>query len=118
MINNDRVVSVIKTDLLSLIGVVMDIANVTVEKLSATNIGEFSVSTTNKTYLANEPLKALDFASAVSSGTVYFIPAHDYVGFTKNGSAVTTSGTVDADGVTLYKGVLSSGTVTFTKVGF
>jgi hypothetical protein len=48
---------------------------------------------------------------------VYFVPAYDFAGFAKTGATITESGDVDADGHTLYKAVLSSGTVTYTKVG-
>lgn len=87
------------------------------EKLTATAPGEFAPTTNNKTYFADEPVKKLTFGGSVTSETVYFVPAYNFEGFAKTGATITESGTVDADGHTLYKAVLSSGTVTYTKVG-
>lgn len=121
MINKDRVVPVQNIDLISLYGLVLlqDSNNLSLEKLAAEAIGEFAVKTNSKIYLAAEPVKSLDFdatASSVSAGTVYFVADYDFVGVTKDGAKVTA--TVSADAVTLYKAVLSSGTVTVSKVGF
>ena len=118
MINTDRIVAVTKTDLISLYGVIMALANVSVEALDAVNPGEFEVSTTAKTYLADEPIATLDFGSSVATGTVYFVPAYDFVGFTKDGAAIPNNGDVVADGASLYKAVLASTAVTITQVGF
>lgn len=127
MINKDQIIPITATDLLTLIGTVMAIGQ---ESLSAVPTalapldaeGNFQVTTNSAVALASTPIKSLDFdatASSVSAGTVYFIPAYDYVGFSIDGAAVTTAGAeVDADGCTLYKAVLSSGTVTISKVGF
>lgn len=118
MINTDRVVAVTKTDLISLYGVIMALAEVSVEALESVNPGEFEVETTAKTYLANEPIATLDFASNVATGTVYFVAAYDYVGFTKDGAEIPVTGDVNADGASLYKAVLASNAVTVTQVGF
>lgn len=127
MINKDQIIPITATDLLTLIGTVMAIGQ---ESLSAVPTalapldaeGNFQVTTNSAVALASTPIKSLDFdatASSVSAGTVYFIPAYDYVGFSIDGAAVTTAGAeVDADGCTLYKAVLSNGTVTISKVGF
>lgn len=127
MINKDQIIPITATDLLTLIGTVMAIGQ---ESLSAVPTalapldaeGNFQVTTNSAVALASTPIKSLDFdatASSVSAGTVYFIPAYDYEGFSIDGAAVTTAGAeVDADGCTLYKAVLSSGTVTISKVGF
>ena len=84
--------------------------------------GNYQVTTNSAVYLASAPLKSLDFdvtASSVSAGTVYFVPAYDYVGFSKDGAAAVTAGAeVNADGCTLYKAVLATGTITISKVGF
>jgi hypothetical protein len=57
-------------------------------------------------------------AAAATEGTVYFIAGYNYEGFKLSGTATETAGVdVDADSVTLYKAVLSSGTVTISKVG-
>lgn len=118
MINTKRVVPVTVVDLLSLYATVFAVTmgENAPEKLESTAMETFNVVTNNKVYLANEPLKTLNFASTATAGTVYFIPAFDYDGFALNGTATTTAGAdVDAVGYSLYKAVLSSGTVTITK---
>lgn len=127
MINTNQIVPVSATDLLSLIGTVMAIGQ---ESLAAVPTalapldaeGDFQVKTNSAVYLASVPVKSLDFdatASSVSAGTVYFIPAYSYEGFSIDGAKVTTAGAdVVADGRTLYKAVLATGTVTISKVGF
>lgn len=120
MINQDRIVPVTAIDLITLYGLILNVTvdgGVTALEADDTD-GDFSQDTTAKVVIANEPVKTLDFGSSVSTGTVYFVPAYDYVGFTKNGSAITATGDVEADGRTLYKAVLSSGSVTITNVGF
>lgn len=121
MINTDRIVPVTAVDLISLYGLILkqDSNNSGLVALDATNPGEFEVaSSAGSLLIADEPVASLDFASGYSAGTVYFVPAYDYVGFTINGSAVTPTGTVNADGRTLYKAVLGSGAITITQVGF
>lgn len=126
MINKDRIVPVMATDLISLYGVILlqDSNNSGLAKLSADTIGEFQVKTNSAKLLAAEPVKKLDFdatTSSVTAGTVYFVAAYDYEGFSIDGVAETpASGSVnvEADGCTLYKAVLASGDITITKVGF
>jgi len=122
MINNDRIVSVTKTDLLSLYGTILNIASVSYDALAAKDVdGNFDVTGSgaagNK--LANQPVKSVDFKTGVTSGTVYFVAAYDYEGFKVAGAAATMgsgSVTVNADAATLYKAVLGSGEVTVTAV--
>jgi hypothetical protein len=124
MINTDRIVPVQVIDLLSLYGLVLkqDTTNNSgLVALSATTPEVFTQSTNSAVAIAAEPLKSLNFASGVSAGTVYFVPAFDYVGFSINGvaeAAAAGSDAVVADGRTLYKAVLSSGDITITKCGF
>ena len=126
MINNDRIVPVQAIDLISLYGLILlqDSNNSGLAKLDAYEIAEFQVKTNSAKLLASEPAKTIDFdstASSVSAGTVYFVPAYDYVGFSIDGAAVDPadgSDDVVADGRTLYKAVLATGAVTITKVGF
>lgn len=124
MINTDRIVPVQATDLISLYGLILlqDSNNSGLTALDASNIGEFQITSGSAPLIADEPVKAIDIdatASSVSACTVYFVPAYDYEGFTIDGAAVTTAGaTVNADGRTLYKATLSSGTITIAKVGF
>lgn len=121
MINEDRIVSVTKTDLLTLYGNIMTIAGEEVTALVATTPGEFEVTEapTSGSYLAAEPIVTIDIADGVTAVAVYFIPAYTYAGFTIAGDSIETSGDeVNADGATLYKAELASGTVTISKVGF
>ena len=124
MINKDRIVPVMAIDLMSLYGLIlkMDSNNSTLAKLDALDVdGNFKVTSGSAPLLCSQPAESIDIdatASSVSSATIYFVPAYDYKGFTIDGSAVTPTGSVDADGVTLYKAALSSGAITITKLGF
>lgn len=117
MINNERIVPVTQIDLISLYGLILKLSQSTAPTaLNATTVnGQFTVAEAG-TYIASEPVQTLNFTAA--SGTVYFVPAYDYSGFTVNGAAVTPTGDVLADARTLYKAVLGSGKVTITQVGF
>ena len=119
MINQDRIVPVAKTDLLTLYGTTLKIASVSVTALAAADAeGNFAQDTNSATVIAAEPVKTLNFGSSVTAATVYFIPAYDYKGFTKTGATLTVTGDVDADGVTLYSATLSTNALTISKVGF
>lgn len=126
MINSERIVPVQVIDLLSLYGLILkqNSNNSGLAKLSASAAGEFTVKTNSAKLIAAEPVKTVDFdatASSVSAGTVYFVPAFDYKGFSIDGVAETPAAGSDdvvADGRTLYKAVLSSGDITITKIGF
>lgn len=125
MINKNRVVPIQNMDLLTMIGTILNIASVSYSILASTDVtGDFSVTGSGAagTMLADQPVATLDFASGVTGGTVYFVPAYDFSGITVAGVAATIDDTgldlddVVADGVTLYKAVLSSGEVTITAV--
>ena len=124
MINTDRIVPVQATDLISLYGLILlqDSNNSGLTALDASNIGEFQITSGSAALIADEPAKVIDIdatASSVSACTVFFVPAYDYEGFTIDGVAVETAGaTVNADGRTLYKATLATGTGTIAKVGF
>ena len=108
-----------KMDLLSLIGTVLNLIGTSFTVLAASDTtGDFTVTGSGAAgnLLANEPVKTLDFAEGVTSATVYFVAAFDYAGMKIAGVATTPTGTVNPDGVTLYKAVLSSSTVTITAV--
>lgn len=118
MINTDRIIPVTATDLLTLYGLILKVGSVNVTKLEATDTeGDFAVAA-NGTLLANEPVKSLNFGSDVTAASVYFAPAYDYEGFKINDVAATPTGTVEADGRTLYLATLADGAITITKVGF
>ena len=122
MINKDRIVPIQKMDLLTMIGTILALHGTSYAVLAASTVeGAFSVTGSgaagNK--LANQPVQSLDFASGVTSGTVYFVAAYDYAGITGAGAAATIadgSAAVNPDGVTVYKAALASGEVTITAV--
>lgn len=122
MINKDRIVPIIKMDLLTMFGTILALHGTSYTVLASTDVaGDFSVTGSgaagNK--LANQPVKTLDFASGVTSGTVYFVADYNYAGITVAGAAATIadgSATVIPDGATLYTAALASGEVTITAV--
>lgn len=118
MINTDRIVPVTAIDLISLYGLILaqDVSGLTA--LDATDPGVFEVTAASDPLIADEPVASLDFASGVTSATIYFVPAYNYAGFTIDGTATTPTGDVAPDGRSLYKAELASGAVTITKVGF
>ena len=125
MINSDRIVPVSAVDLISLYGLILKMDttnNSTLAKLDALDVeGDFKVTSGSAPLLASQPAKSIDIdatASSVSACTVYFVPAYDFAGFSIDGVAVTPTGTVNADGSTLYKAVLATSAITVSKVGF
>lgn len=125
MINVNRVVPIQKMDLLTMIGTVLTIANVSYTPLQPTDIiGDFSVTGSGSagTFLASQPVQTLDFPSGVTGATVYFIPGYAFTGITVAGATPTlNSGSLEItdvvpDGVTLYKAVLASNKITITAV--
>lgn len=125
MVNNDRIVPIQKIDFLSMIGTILTLNSTSFSVLAATTVdGAFSVTGSGAagTFLANQPVQSLDFASGVTGGTVYFVAAYDFDTITVAGAAATidTDGLaiadIEPDGITLYKAVLASGEVTITAV--
>lgn len=121
MINKDRVVQVTATDLVSLYGLILKVAGVTLTAVDAENPeGEFKIEENPaNAVIASEPVKNFDFAGTTSAATVYFVPTYDYEGFMIAGAAVATTGDeVVADHANLYKATLATGAVAIEKVGF
>ena len=125
MINNDRIVPVTATDLITLYGLILkqDITNnSSLAKLDAIDTnGDFQIKSGSAPLIASEPVASCDIdatASSVSAATLYFVPAYNFKGFTIDGTAVDPTGSVDPDGRTLDKAVLSTGVITITKTGF
>ena len=119
MINTDRIVPIKKIDRLSLIGETLKLIGTSFTKLSGGAVeGDFTVTGSGSVgnLLADEPAKTINFASGVTAAVVYFIPAYDFEGFKINGAAVTPTGTVDADGVSLYTATLATSAITVAKV--
>ena len=118
MINADRIVPVQATDLITLYSVILNVGGEAVAKVDANGAsGDFEIETASSKLIASEPLTSCDFDSDLSTATLYFVPSYDYKGFSIGGTAVTPTGTVEADGATLYKAALATNAVTITKVG-
>lgn len=119
MINQDRIVPITKTDLLTAYGTMLKIASVSVTALDAVDTaGDFEQTTNSATVICSEPVKSLNFGSSVTAATVYFVAAYDFKEFTKTGATLTVTGDVEADGSTLYSATLSTNALTIAKVGF
>lgn len=124
MINSDRIVPITATDLISNYGLILlqNSNNSGLTALEALDTdGSFQIKSGSAPLIANEPVKTCDIdatASSVSACTLFFVPAYDYEGFTIDGAKVTPTGTVEADGRSLYKATLATGTITIAKVGF
>lgn len=119
MINQDRIVPVVRTDLLTLLGTMIKLTGTSIAAAESSAVGEFTVASASGNYIANEPVRKFNFASGTSA-VVYFIADYEYDGFYIAGTKVTTTGTaVTADGKTLYSATLSGGNaVAIAKVGF
>ena len=119
MINKDRIVPVVKTDLISLYSVILAAASVTLTKADGNAEGEFKITAApgSGSIIASEPVKSLDFGSDVSAATVYFVPALGYEGFSVNGTAVATTGADVVEDNGLYLATLATGAVSIAKVG-
>lgn len=111
MVNKDRIVPIQKIDFLSLIGIVLTLTQTSFDVLAADDVeGNFTVSASGM-YLANQPVKTLNFTD---DGSVLFVPAYNFEAVQANGVDATVS--VEADGITLYGATCSSGTVTVSAV--
>ena len=117
MINNERIVPIQKIDRLSAIGEILNLVGVSFNVLNPSTIeGDFKAPNDNDISLASQPVKTLDFTDVSYSPQIYFIPAYDFAGFTKDGTALNTFGSVQPDGVTLYKVVFSGTAVYITPI--
>ena len=122
MINKDRIVPVMKSDLLTLYGTMLGIAGTSYSVIASKDVeGTFEVTGSgdagNK--LADQPVKSLDLKSGVTAAVVYFVAAYDFEKILVAGAAPTFgSGSKDIipDASTLHKATLSSGEVTITYV--
>lgn len=123
MVNFDRIVPITKTDYLTMIGTILNIADIAPDILAAKTVeGAFSVSVSGPC-LCNQPVKTLDFPGiSATGGPVYFVAAHDFEGITLAGEAATIDDgglgldDIRKDGVTLYTATLADGEVTIAAV--
>lgn len=104
MINNDRIVPVTVTDLITLYGTIFKIANKSVTAIDAISTdGRFEVKTAQKSYICTEPVKSIDFTGEAAEDLVYFVPSYDFEGFLQNGEMTSNvTGEIVPDGKTLY----------------
>lgn len=106
MINENRIVPVTKSDLLSIYANMFVVADKDVTVLHASEIGAFSLAAElapNEIAVCAEPVKTFDLNRHGGAGNIAFIPALDYDGFYNNGVKVVFDGDeVKPDGVTLY----------------
>ena len=119
MINKNRIVPIQKTDLLTMYGTILALTSVEYSALAASDVeGDFTVTGSGSAgnFLADQPVKSLDFPAEVTGATVYFVAAYDYTGMTIAGETATPTGGVNPDGVTLYKAVLDSAAITITAL--
>lgn len=119
MINEDRIVSVLKTDLLTLYGNILVLSGKSVNAIEAGEIGQFSLADPTGTYIASEPVDTINLTGTLGESEIYFIPDYSYRGIKDNGTPVDTDTEVSADGETLYKiAITSGGVVSVAKAGF
>ena len=119
MINNDRVVSVTKVDLLSLYALIIKQTETDLVKVTAQTVeGDYSITAAATALIADQPIKSCDFTADVSTATLYFVADYAFEGFKVAGADVEVEADIAADAVTLYKAELSGGAVTVTEVGF
>lgn len=124
MINTNRIVPIVKSDLLSIYGTMLTMAGAFGSILKSSDIlGNFSVTGSGDVgiFLCDQPVKSLDIASDDIDGTIYFVAGYDFGGLTVAGAAPTfgegyTNDTIIPDCATLFKAELDSGTVTVTAV--
>lgn len=101
----ERIVPVERTDLMNLYYTMLAVGGTAPAVIEATNPAEFTIAADG---FCEEPLKTATVTA--TSGTFYFVPSFDFVGFTYNDAAVVPTGDeILADGRTLYKGTISSG---------
>lgn len=121
MINTKRIVQVAAIDLLSLYALILKVAGKTLTIAVSTDVlGDYEIEEAPSTdaYIADQPVKTMDFATGVSAADVYFVADYEFAGFTVNGAAVTPTGDeIAADGRSLYLASLSGGAITITAQG-
>ena len=95
MINKDRIVPVMKTDLLSLYATMLALAGQSFTILEGDGSGNFTFdgeggggergmkvkASSDAVFLANEPVKSVDLSTASGDFTLFFVAAYDYEGF-------------------------------------
>jgi len=111
MVNPNRIVPITKIDFLSMIATILTMMGEAVLILQPNDIDGNFVLNADGDYVANQPVKSLDFAAGASDDSVYFCADYDFQGISLAGVAVDASA-VKPDGISLYKATLSNGAVT------
>lgn len=118
MINKNRVVPVKATDLISLYGTIVKLADTshTYEVLDPAAGIIAPENTAQKYYIASEPVKYFDFTDATADCDVYFVADYGFKGFKQ--TVASGSATVDAESAGLYKAFwdVSESKVTVTRI--
>lgn len=115
MLNNDRIVPVTKTDLLSLYRMIIQYSGQSINVLQPED-GDAAFMCPAGYNIAAVPLKSFDFSGG-NTGSIYFVAERGYVGCTnENFYKSAFSDEVVPDGVTLYQATLSGQSYTISKV--
>lgn len=116
MVNNNRIVPVQKTDLLSLYATMLQVMlgmGETPTELkvlpSETVDGQFAVTEAG-TYIANQPVKTMSLP-AEGTVSVYFVADYDFDGFYVNDTKVEMDDDIKTDATTLYIAGTNAGAV-------
>ena len=112
MINEHQIVPIQKCDFLSMIGIILGIHGTSYTVKAASDVeGDFTLSA-DGTFVCNQPVKSMNITG--DAVTAYFVADYHFEDISVDGTAKNVS--VKADGITLYKAVLDSGTLTVTAV--
>ena len=115
MINKDRIVPVMKADLISLYYLVVKALHpdLVVKIARSSNVEGDFVVTGDTIHVCDQPAKTIDVADGAAA---YFVPALDFEGFTVSGTATEYTGTIDPNGADLYFVVNEHGALTVTMI--
>lgn len=120
MMNQNRIIPVTQSDLISLYSVSLLLADDTIAQASVANAdvpAVFDIADVSGKFLLDEPVKKVTVADGAEV-TLYLVAAYDFDGIYVAGSDEPLSADIDADGKSLFKVVIASGAATVSKVGF
>lgn len=116
-INNDRVVPMKNTDLITLYSAIFKIHGTTISKIDGNKI-DAKLSTGN--YLASEPVESIYLDSSYNNNLkIYFVADYNFKGISTNDASIVypdTNAEIAKDGVTLYELAYNTHTATITKL--
>ena len=120
MMNQNRIVPVTQSDLISLYSSALVLHDGTIEQKSVASEdvpAVFDIADVSGVFLLDEPVKKATVASGAEV-TLYFVAAYDFEGIYVAGSDEPLSADIDNDGKSLFKAVIADGAATVSKVGF